>query len=74
MSPRPLFQAVALTVLGLLALPGRSAAQDSGALVNALIRKGILTTQEAEDIRADLVREAASVLPAPAFGGNKSTD
>jgi hypothetical protein len=49
-------------------------AQDSGALVNALIRKGILTTQEAEDIRADLVREASGVLPQPAFGGGKSTD
>lgn len=49
-------------------------AQDSGALINALIRKGILTSQEAEDIRADLVREAASVIPAPVFGGGKSTD
>ena len=50
------------------------AAQDSAALVNALIRKGILTNQEAEDIRADLVREAAAVIPAPAFGGGKFTD
>ncbi|MDP3073304.1 MAG: porin [Opitutaceae bacterium] len=49
-------------------------AQDSAALVNALIRKGILTNQEAEDIRADLVREAAAVIPAPAHGGGKSTD
>lgn len=49
-------------------------AQDSAALVNALIRKGILTNQEAEDIRADLTREAAAVIPAPAFGGGKATD
>jgi len=34
-------------------------AQDSGALVEALVRKGILTAQEAEEIRADLLREAA---------------
>ncbi len=53
---------------------GFAPAQDSAALVNALIRKGILTNQEAEDIRADLVREASAVLPAPAFGGGKSTD
>lgn len=51
-----------------------AAAQDSGALVNALIRKGILTAQEAEDIRADLVRDAAAVLPQPAVGGGKFTD
>jgi hypothetical protein len=49
-------------------------AQDSGALINALVRKGILDAQEAEDLRADLVREAAAVLPQPAFGGGKSTD
>jgi hypothetical protein len=48
-------------------------AQDSGALIDALIRKGILTNQEAEDIRADLVRENA-VIPAKAYAGGKSTD
>ena len=74
MNSRLLIQTAAWAALGLLALPDRSVAQDSGALVTALIRKGILTNQEAEDIRADLVREAASVLPAPAFGGGKSTD
>ena len=64
---------IALLLIGVMsALP--CIAQDSGALVNALIRKGILTTQEAEDIRADLVREAAGVLPQPAFGGGRSTD
>ena len=47
-------------------------AQDSGALIMALVRKGILTDQEAEDIRAELLREAA-VVPAPAFAGGKST-
>lgn len=47
-------------------------AQDSGALIMALVRKGILTDQEAEDIRAELLREAA-VVPAPAFSGGKTT-
>jgi hypothetical protein len=35
-------------------------AQDSGALVEALVRKGVLTNQEAEDIRADLSRDLAA--------------
>lgn len=48
-------------------------AQDSGALVDALVRKGILTNQEAEDIRADLVKENNTV-PAHAMAAGKSTD
>ena len=48
-------------------------AQDSGALIDALIRKGILTNQEAEDIRADLVRES-NTIPAHAMAGGKSSD
>jgi hypothetical protein len=48
-------------------------AQDSGALVDALIRKGILTNQEAENIRADLVRES-NTIPSAVFAGGKSTD
>lgn len=48
-------------------------AQESGALIDALIRKGILTNQEAEDIRADLVRES-NTIPAHAMAGGKSTD
>lgn len=47
--------------------------QDSGALIDALIRKGILTNQEAEDIRADLVREN-NTIPAHAMAPGKSTD
>lgn len=34
-------------------------AQDSGPLIDALVRKGILNDQEAEDIRADLQRDFA---------------
>ncbi len=47
-------------------------ALDSGALLEALVRKGILTDQEAENIRADLVRDA-SVPPAFATGGSNYT-
>ena len=48
-------------------------AADSGALLDALIRKGILTNQEAEDIRADLVRDS-NTIPSQAMAGGKSTD
>lgn len=47
-------------------------AQDAGALLEVLVRKGILTDQEAETIRADLVRDAA-VPPAIATGGSNYT-
>lgn len=48
-------------------------AQESGALIDALIRKGILTNQEAEDIRAELVRENNTV-PSRAMANGRSTD
>ena len=38
-------------------------AQDSGPLVDALVRKGILTDQEAEEIRADLLRDFGTSSP-----------
>jgi phosphate-selective porin len=47
--------------------------QEVGALLNVLIRKGVLTNQEAEDIRAELVVEN-NVVPARVFAGGKSTD
>jgi hypothetical protein len=63
-----------IALLGALAAGCASAfAQESGALLDALIRKGILTNQEAEDIRAELAREN-NVVPARAFAGGKSTD
>lgn len=58
---------------GALAIGTGVFAQESGALIDALIRKGILTHQEAEDIRADLVRES-NTIPAHAMAGGKSTD
>lgn len=52
---------------GLIALIGLAVstvcpihAQDSGALVEALVKKGVLTDQEGEEIRADLTKEYAS--------------
>jgi hypothetical protein len=48
-------------------------AQDSGPLLDALVRKGILTNQEAEDLRADLMRDN-NTIPAKAVGGGKATD
>jgi phosphate-selective porin len=58
---------------GALLLATSAPAQDSGPLLDALVRKGILTNQEAEDLRADLVRDN-NTIPAKAIGGGKSTD
>ena len=45
----------------LLTLGGSHAlAQDSGPLIDILVKKGIVTDQEAEDLRADLVRDFAT--------------
>src|SRR5690349_19158717 len=35
-------------------------AQDNGALLDLLVKKGLITDQEAEDVRADLVKENAA--------------
>src|SRR5258708_31397325 len=39
-------------------------AQDAGALVEKLVRKGILTDQEAEEVRADMTRDFAQTSAA----------
>jgi hypothetical protein len=39
-------------------------AQDSGPLIDLLVRKGIVTDQEAEDIRAELIKDFAINAPA----------
>jgi len=44
--------------LGVAVFAASSAhAQDSGALIDALVKKGVLSDQEAEDIRTDLTKE-----------------
>ncbi|TAG33905.1 MAG: hypothetical protein EAZ36_00060, partial [Verrucomicrobia bacterium] len=40
-----------------------ASAQDSGPLIDALVRKGILTDQEGEELRADLLRDFGSTSP-----------
>lgn len=51
-----------LALLGCATVAAATAAQaqDSGALLDALVKKGILNDQEAEEIRADLISEHAS--------------
>ena len=54
---RTVFMAAAASLL----LSGATArAQDSGALLDLLVKKGLITDQEAEDVRADLVKENAA--------------
>ena len=51
-----------LALAGALTLGGvtGACAQDSGALIDALVRKKVLTSQEAENVRADLIQENAA--------------
>ena len=37
-------------------------AQDSGALVDKLVQKGILSSQEATEVKADMAKDAASAV------------
>ncbi|WP_043589253.1 porin [Geminisphaera colitermitum] len=50
-----------------------ASAQDSGALLDALVRKGILTDQEAEEIRVDLTKEAHTAMLSTVSGGKSTT-
>jgi hypothetical protein len=43
---------------------GTAFAQDSGPLINILVKKGLITDQEAEDVRAELVKDFAANSPA----------
>jgi hypothetical protein len=49
----------ALAFAGALAAltPQHAAAQDAGALVDKLIKKGVLTSQEGEDVRAEMMKD-----------------
>jgi hypothetical protein len=51
-----------LACTALLAAAATLPAQDNSALVDTLLRKGILTDQEAEDLRADLAKENTAAL------------
>jgi hypothetical protein len=61
--------ALAAGCLGFAAL---SCAQDSGPLIDALLRKGLLTDQEAEDLRADLANNNAAALASTSVTPNLS--
>ncbi len=67
-----LFRRVALLGALLGGIASFAAAQDSGALLNVLVRKGVLTDQEAEDIRAELTAESHAAVISSISGG-KST-
>ncbi len=45
---------------GALIATGSAFAQDSGPLIDLLVKKGIVTDQEAEDLRAELVKDFAT--------------
>jgi polyhydroxyalkanoate synthesis regulator phasin len=47
-------------VLAALLCAGSALAQDSGPLIDLLIKKGVLNDQEAEDLRAELVKDFAA--------------
>ena len=47
----------ALAALCSLGCGAAAMAQDSSALLDALVRKKVLSSQEAEDVRADLIKE-----------------
>ena len=67
-----LFRRIALLGAFLGGFATFAAAQDSGALLNVLVRKGILSDQEAEDIRAELTAESHAAVISSISGG-KST-
>jgi hypothetical protein len=55
---KPLVAATACAVIILGSAPAR--AQDAGALLDLLVRKKIITDQEAEEVRAELTKETAA--------------
>jgi phosphate-selective porin len=69
---KPIFKRLILCGVFTFGAASAVLAQDSGALLEVLVRKGIISDQEAEDIRADLVRDAAQP-PAIATGGSTYT-
>jgi hypothetical protein len=64
---RQLTQSLAAIAL-FTATAGLALAQDNSALIDMLARKGIITDQEAEDLRADLSKENSTALVSTAKG------
>lgn len=63
MTSRFTFRCLGL-VAGILAGSGSLLAQDSGPLIDMLVRKGIVSAQEAEDLRSELTRDFVANVPA----------
>jgi hypothetical protein len=61
-----------LAVIAGVLLGAAAYAQDSGPLIDLLVKKGIVTDQEAEGLRADLARDSAAAVVSTISGG-KST-
>ena len=62
--------AVALTLFS--AAAATTQAQDAGALVDKLVKKGVLSSQEGEEVRADMMRDFATQTAAGKINLNSS--
>ena len=62
--------AAALTLLSSVALTAQ--AQDAGALVDKLVKKGVLSSQEGEEVRADMMRDFTQQTAAGKLNINSS--
>jgi hypothetical protein len=64
-----------LAAIGALAFdPAAGSAQESAALIDALVRKGVLTDREAEDIRTDINKDLANTSAGKIKLSNSITD
>jgi hypothetical protein len=63
MTTRSTFNRLALSAALFAGAAATASAQDSGPLIDALVRKGILTDQEAEELRTELVRDFGYTSP-----------
>ena len=53
-----------LALAAALLCAGAAFAQDSGPLIDILVKKGLINDQEAEDLRAELVKDFVANTPA----------
>ena len=64
-----------LTLMGGFALSAATAvAQDSAPLIEILVRKGVISDQEAEEVRADLVKDYSTTTPSKISLGSHLTE
>ena len=60
MSPKNFMLITMAAGLALGGFAARTQAQDAGALLDLLVKKRIITDQEAEEVRSELVKEVAT--------------